>query len=256
MTHPIHIDSDSCIACGLCVDDCLDHNIEIQEDTAVILRDECLFCGHCVAICPQNSVTMDGYPEAPMPLEKGRGLDPDDLLYAIKARRTIRQFKDQAIPKDTIAHIIEAGRFTPTAKNVQGIEYIVLDQDIRAIEDIAVAYFRKLTARKPMIGRDGKPREINDDFFFFGGDKAILICADRADDANLAATSMAMMAEALGLGVLVCGYFTRASQGSKDLQEALSLSKAKPVQCTLVLGYPAVRYQRSAQRNPAHVTWR
>lgn len=250
MTHTLHIDHTDCIGCGQCLGDCPARNLELRKGKARPIRHTCIFCGHCVAICPTGAVSISGYPEAPMALEKGRTLDPDDLLYAIKSRRTIRQFQSRPIPREILDHIIEAGRFTPTAKNRQDVEYLILDESKRAVEDLAVAHFRKLRERT------GKGPEIGDDFFFFGGDKVILVLADRADDASLAAGNMALLAEAHGLGVLICAYFTRAAGGSKPIQEALGISKNKPIQVTLVLGYPKVTYARGVQREPAKVTYR
>ena len=84
-------------------------------------------CGHCVAICPKEAITLTGFDEPPIELTNKPILDPDELLMAIRSRRSIRKFKDKEVSSEIVKQIIEAGRYTPSAKNSQDISYIVLD---------------------------------------------------------------------------------------------------------------------------------
>ena len=59
---------------------------------------------------------------------------------------------------------------------------------------------------------------------------------------------MEFMAEAYGLGVLYSGYFTIAANHSREIKKALGMPRGKKAVATLVLGYPAVKYQRSVPR--------
>ncbi|MEW6101891.1 MAG: nitroreductase family protein [Candidatus Omnitrophota bacterium] len=49
-----------------------------------------------------------------------------DILKAIKIRRSVRDFKQKAIPRKAIETLIEAARFAPTARNVQPWEFIII----------------------------------------------------------------------------------------------------------------------------------
>ncbi len=49
-----------------------------------------------------------------------------EILEIIKKRRSIRVYQDKSIPKDILEKIIDAGRFAPTARNVQPWEFIVI----------------------------------------------------------------------------------------------------------------------------------
>lgn len=49
-----------------------------------------------------------------------------DAIQVIKTRRSIRNFKDQPIPKDMLQNLVDAARFAPTARNVQPWEFIVV----------------------------------------------------------------------------------------------------------------------------------
>ena len=47
--HRIQIDHDKCIGCGMCIKDCVAHNIELKNDKAGVFSNNCIMCGHCVA---------------------------------------------------------------------------------------------------------------------------------------------------------------------------------------------------------------
>ncbi|MDD5197212.1 MAG: nitroreductase family protein [Candidatus Omnitrophica bacterium] len=49
-----------------------------------------------------------------------------DTLDTLKTRRSIRAYQDKAIPKDALKEIIDVARFSPTARNVQPWEFIVI----------------------------------------------------------------------------------------------------------------------------------
>jgi nitroreductase len=48
------------------------------------------------------------------------------LLEVIKNRYSCRKFLDRSIPKELIEKLIDAGRFAPTARNIQPWEFIVI----------------------------------------------------------------------------------------------------------------------------------
>lgn len=50
-----------------------------------------------------------------------------DLQEAIYTRRSIRKYTDRKVPDDVIAQIIEAGTWAPSACNIQGWRFIVID---------------------------------------------------------------------------------------------------------------------------------
>ncbi|MBR2850791.1 MAG: 4Fe-4S binding protein [Anaerotignum sp.] len=113
----VSIDKNKCIGCGMCVKDCFYSVISIQDGKAQV-SGSCFECGHCVAVCPVNAVSI---PELPMEevyeYDENCKMDPENLLRFMQFRRSVRQFKPDAIPKETLKMILEAGRYTPTAGN-------------------------------------------------------------------------------------------------------------------------------------------
>ncbi|MCX5705488.1 MAG: nitroreductase family protein [Candidatus Omnitrophica bacterium] len=51
-----------------------------------------------------------------------------DVLEILKSRRSVRQYSEEQISKEFLEKIVDAARFSPTARNVQPWEFIVITQ--------------------------------------------------------------------------------------------------------------------------------
>jgi len=49
-----------------------------------------------------------------------------EAMEILKIRRSVRAYKDKPIAKEALEKIVDAGRFAPTARNVQPWEFIVI----------------------------------------------------------------------------------------------------------------------------------
>lgn len=253
--HEIRIDTEACTGCGLCLRDCPAGNLSLADRKAGVLTQNCIKCGHCVAVCPSAAVSMTGFEEPPLEIEGPAALDPAQLLRAIRARRSIRQFQDRPVPPETVSRILEAGRLTPTAKNAQDLSYLILQKEIGRWEQPAVRFFRKLLPAARLVTAAARNMTVDDHFFFKNAPAAIVILSKDRVSGSLAASNMALMAEAEGLGVLYSGFYTIAVNHSRALRRELGLRHGAKAVTTLVLGWPAVKYRRAAQREPASVRW-
>lgn len=252
--HEVLIDAEACIGCGLCQGDCPMANIEVADGAARPVSQRCIMCGHCVAICPKGAVSMTGFDEEPVELG-GRGasarVGADELALALKARRSIRQFEPRPVETDVVGRIIEAGRVTPTGGNAQEVEFVVLQEKLPEVERVAVRLFRRLFPFAKRFDPSVARVTIDEHFFFKGAPVAVAVVAKDQVDASLAAANMALMAEACGLGVLYSGFFATAARFSPTLRRMLGLHRGQRVVAALVLGHPAVRYRRTAPKEPA-----
>ncbi|MCX7926721.1 MAG: nitroreductase family protein [Candidatus Omnitrophica bacterium] len=59
-----------------------------------------------------------------------------DCLSVIKRRRSVREFIDKPIPQEVLEAIVDAGRFAPTARNIQPWEFIVVT-DKQSLKNLA-----------------------------------------------------------------------------------------------------------------------
>lgn len=253
--HQILVDLDKCIGCGLCVKECPAHNIGLKNRKAHTLLSDCVFCGHCTAVCPKEAVSISGYPIDTSENRKAEPLNPHQILNVIRNRRSIRKFQDKSVPKEILHQILEAGRLTHTAKNMQDVSYIVLDKEKDKAEQLAVSLFTKLKPLMDFFMPLARQNTIHKHFFFFKAPIVIVILAKDKTNGVLAAQNMEFVAEANGLGVLFSGYFTAAANVSFKLKKALNIPKGKHAAMTLVLGYPDTAYLRPAPREDMHARY-
>lgn len=253
--HVVTIDESLCVGCGLCRDDCVTGRIQMENGKAVLTPEICIKCGHCQAICPENAISLSGYDEAPLPITPDMHVDADALTGQLKARRSVRRFTSREIAPELIERIIEAGRYTPTGSNRQNVSYTVIQKNIEAYEKAGTKVLRVVKRVMDVFSRRYRNLAVDDHFLFKNATAVIVIKAPSVVDGCLAASSMEMMAQSLGLGVFYSGFFTIVTRYSAGIRKRLGVRKGERVATTLVLGHPAVRYQRTAQREPANVIY-
>lgn len=251
--HLITIEADKCIGCSLCAKDCPAGNIRVTDGKAAVKGQNCIKCAHCAAICPNNAIEISGFDEEPVAFAEQTRLNPETLRDALRSRRSIRQFLARQIPDEVIGSIIEAGRQTPTGSNAQNTTYVVLQNEKDSAEEIAVRLFKKLLPFARFVYPAAADIIIDKDFFFKKAPVAVVVVSPDQISASLAASNMALMAEAHGLGVLYSGFFTIAVNNSGKLRKKLGLMRRQKAVTTLVLGYPAVRYKRTAVKEAARI---
>lgn len=251
--HIIHIDAAKCIGCCQCQRDCPASNITVVGKKASLITQDCIKCGHCAAICPAAAIAISGFPEPPEEIEGPVILNPQQLLGALKTRRSIRQFTSRPITQEILTQIIEAGRWTPTAKNAQDVSYLLLQDDIERCEGLAVRLFRRLLPVIKLGNPTAKRTVIDEHFFFKKAPAAIVVLSRNVINGALAASNMELMAQAHGLGVLYSGFFTMAVNHSRALRKALGLKRNERAVTTLVLGYSSAIYHRTVQKEAADV---
>jgi len=59
----------------------------------------------------------------------------NEVLKNIYARRSVRSYDGKKVPEETVREIIKAGTFAPSGMNVQGLRFVVMENQER-IEDL------------------------------------------------------------------------------------------------------------------------
>lgn len=220
--HKIIIEQDKCVGCGLCGKICAAHNITIVAGKAETVMDRCVMCGQCSAVCPKKAISVVGYEDRQIEKDREFRLDPADVLNVIRFRRSVRNFRQQEIPREIIEQMIEAGRLTHTAENKQDVSFVVLQKEKDSVEKLAVRLFRTIKPIADLFSPMARNNKINDSFFFFHAPAVIVISASDQVNGILAAQNMEFVAEANGLGVLYSGFFTMAANASRKIKKAIT----------------------------------
>ena len=133
----IVIEQEKCIGCGLCAKDCPADKIKVESGKAVYTP-ECIQCGHCVAVCPKGAVSIPEYDmdDVEEYTKEAFAVDPEKFLHAVKFRRSIRSYRNHPVEKEKMERILQAGRYTPTAKNRQGCRFIVIQNELEEFKEL------------------------------------------------------------------------------------------------------------------------
>lgn len=146
-----------------------------------------------------------------------------DVLSAIRDRRSIRRYRADPVPLETIERLLDAGRWAPTGGNRQYWKFI-------AVTDPGV--MRMIKRVSPMMWGESPA--------------AIFVCLD-LDRSNLSeearrgygecagfpSQNIMLAAHALGLGSCAVGGFNR-----RAVKEILDVPDDTDVQLLITLGYP------------------
>ncbi len=261
----VSIDSQKCIGCGACVKDCFFQVLHLENGKAAVSGD-CFRCGHCIAVCPKNAVSITDYPmdEVQEYDAETFALKPENLLHFIQFRRTVRQFKQEPIPRNMLEMILEAGRYTPTAANRQDVSYIMIQERLEELQPIlwdGLAEMLKQGVAGPFAYRmqhfcDAHAADPNEDRLFCHANAMLLVLAENPLNGGLAASSMELMAQAQGVGVLYSGFLQRTILATPKAKEFLGMDDSKTLCACMLLGLSDVKYHRTVPRKKAHVTWK
>ncbi len=146
-----------------------------------------------------------------------------DVLEAIKARRSIRQFTDKPIGEDALERLLDAARWAPTASNQQRWRFVVVTSP--PIKELI---------RKFAPGIFATPAAF------------VVICTEKAPDANpwaeatyladcaIAAQNIMLAAYEMGIGSCVALSYAKVA-----VQEILDIPQGVEPLLIVTLGYPA-----------------
>jgi len=270
----MNVDKTKCIGCGECVKDRFPSDIVMDKGKAFIKNVACFKCGHCIAVCPENAISTDEYKmdEVKEYSEESFKIDVENLLNFIKFRRTIRRFKPKDVEAEKLLKIIEAGRFTQTASNLQDVSFIVVKDKLKELKDLT--YDRLKSIAEHSLDGTGQANAVivryanmwlamhkeykanGKDKLFFKAPVVIIVTAKSQVSGALASSNMEFMTNALGLGTLFSGFFVRAANENKEIHDLLHINKGKEIVTCMVIGYPDVEYKRTVPRKAADISWK
>ncbi len=160
-----------------------------------------------------------------MELETER-ISPESFLSLLRGRRSIRHYRPDPVPDDMVDRLLEAGRWAPSANNLQPWVFIVIrDEKIRAQVAQYAAYYtapQAQVSQAPLlivlcgVIRDRIYRE------FLNG------------DVGMAGLQMMLQAKTMGLGTCWIGGLDR-----KAIAGILRVPDYLEIVSLLTVGFPA-----------------
>jgi nitroreductase/NAD-dependent dihydropyrimidine dehydrogenase PreA subunit len=264
------IDQEKCSKCQLCVKECALGYFSVKKNGDIRFNDRlntCNFCGHCIAVCPEKAILFEGIDD----VETFPGIDSpetiidyDQFFNLIRAKRSIRRYKNKKVPNELINKIFEAMRYAPSASNARLWRYLILsDPDkMKKISDEiiktsylymgfqsgeqALQYF-KATGRESIFYK--APHLII--LYYKTIEKNTTIIGLRANDAGIALTYGMLAAESLGLGTCWIGMLQGSVAMNRDILKLLEIKGY--ILGAFTLGFPAVKYRRTVPRAPLKI---
>jgi nitroreductase/NAD-dependent dihydropyrimidine dehydrogenase PreA subunit len=256
----IIVDTNLCKKDGVCVAVCPSGALTLGIDgfPEELQETLCILCGHCVAVCPNDALTHTGLPqEAFLPASKELPA-PAVIDGFLNSRRSVREFKNQSVARETLEALLDVARRAPTASNSQKLHWIVVGggEKVRALSAEAVNWMRASGTGTAKLAQ----WESGYDFILRGAPTVVVACAPEdyawgKPDCAIALTFLELAAEARGLGVCWAGYLTRVAAVHAPLRQALSVPDGYAVCGGLMLGEPRYKYRKVPPRKPLSVQW-
>ncbi|MGP8068458.1 MAG: nitroreductase family protein [Candidatus Bathyarchaeia archaeon] len=161
----------------------------------------------------------------------------NEVLKAIRERRSVFIFTPEPVEDEKIQAVLESGRWAPSFRNSQPWEFIVV-KDLARKRNLSI-----LLAREASIHEDIQ-----------GAPAIIVTCVDPRKDSShfiedgaVATQNMALAAHSLGLASYWVGIFSpRDDKDSleRDVKKILSIPKEYRVVSLLPIGVPAHHLQK------------
>lgn len=266
----INVDQKKCVKCGLCATSCPRGLIHLDSEWPLIAEEVlCIGCGHCVAVCPTSALDNVRAPLAgQVPLADKPALSHDEVYWYMRSRRSIRKFRPEKVPRDTLLKLMDIARFAPTGGNSQGLSYKVIED--RLILDAITCHTVDWLADQAAAGVPAA-RSFSQyvsvylrrkhDVILRDAPHFILAMADKAlvrarENAHFSLAYVELFAPALNLGSCWTGLFEAAAySGYKPLLDLLGIPAEKQLCGSIVVGVPAYRMHRLPDRNPLDIVF-
>jgi len=145
-----------------------------------------------------------------------------ELFEAIYTRRSVRSFSSQEISEQDLTKIIDAGRWAPSACNVQGWRFIVVDDPHtkRSLIDLGAASFLEKAPLGVLVVYDNQTDNLE--------------YADYVQSAAASIQNMLLAAHALGIGGCWICHLPR----KEELRSLLAIPSHYDPIAYVALGYP------------------
>ena len=245
-----------------------------------------------MAVCPEGAIVIHGrtlYPEHLFHLPKAADIaDYDGVLNLYHHRRSIREFTEQEVSQELIDKILAAAQTAPMGLPPSDVYVTVISgkEKVRSFSEDFVSHLSSmkwlfsnpiLWMMRPFLGKENYDLFKNfinpalDAYIDFMKKGENIVTYDAPlmlyfygspycdpVDPIVAATYAMTAAESLGLGTCMLGSIHPLIQNgkkAKQFREKYQIKSTSKEGIVLIVGYPAVKYQKGIRRTFASVDY-
>ncbi|PWR73811.1 nitroreductase family protein [Methanospirillum lacunae] len=268
----IIVQDKSCNRCGVCADICPMGIIHSSLDGEIPFVAEsqaawCVSCGQCSSFCPTGALTLEkDQGLTPEPAWNGNGLSPELLVSYLKSRRSIRNFKNEPVSRETIEALLDVARYAASGGNGQPVQWLII-HDPEKVQKVAKAVIDWM---RTLVGSN-HPLSKYIPILITGWENGLdPICRNAPHlliphipeeipiahvDGIIALTHVDIAAPAFGVGTCWGGFVALASQESSEIRDIYALPAGRKPLYAMMFGYPKYRSASIPTRNKAVITW-
>ncbi|MBZ4643073.1 MAG: 4Fe-4S dicluster protein [Deferribacteraceae bacterium] len=257
------VDEKLCIACKNCVEDCpvkiigFDGLPFVKDDSA------CLMCQHCLAVCPTGALSIFGKNPLKSINSQEINIDGNELEKFIKYRKTIRKFKQDELPLETINKLIEVTSYAPSGHNSKKTMLTVTGtkKETDSLINLMMDRFEKYLENNRLPGKYGflkyvlyQYKKKGIDITFRGAPHIIITSIPEGDNISYVDTIIALSyfeiyAHSLNIGTVWSGIGKYYFDLMPELKDFLQIPPGYKIGYLMGFGFSAVKYYRTAQHD-------
>jgi nitroreductase/NAD-dependent dihydropyrimidine dehydrogenase PreA subunit len=273
MNHVV-VDPSRCLHDGICVANCPMSLLDLEETPAGRLPtsdkgERCVACGHCVSVCRAGALALTSLSRADLrDIRPEHAITPEQAEQLLQSRRSIRRYREKAVPRDLIERALDSARFAPSGLNLQPVAWTVIDgrEKVHALASAVRDFAADLLAKKhPMAERLDFARFVGEwdkgqDTILRDAPAVVLAHTLAADPmgpgaATIAMTYFQLAAIALGLGTCWAGYLQIALAMSAAVAKLAGIPEGRQSHGASMVGYAKHGYVAIPPRKPLQVSW-
>ena len=187
-------------------------------------------------------------------------MDVNQVIEALKSRRSIRSFEEKAVPESAIQMLLEAATYAPSAINIQPWKFTIVTNkaEMKSFSDTAK---QALLQTLPDVADEGLERlksalrnpQYN---IFYGAPLLVFISGAQSqfavNDCSMAAQNMMLAAYTLGMGSCWIGTAALSANTPKGKTD-LGVPEDNQVYAAIIFGYPKGGFPKAPEKRPAQV---
>jgi nitroreductase/NAD-dependent dihydropyrimidine dehydrogenase PreA subunit len=263
------VDQDRCAKDGICVNVCGLGLLELGEDGLPRSRkpERCIACGHCMAVCSHDALHLETVERgALVPIDPQLTPRAEQVEQVLRARRSIRVYRDAPVSRTDIQRIIDTANMAPSGVNQHPIRWTVLSgrEKLRALSQHVIDWMHLAIEKEPQTAAflnlasivrnwpKHDPLRGAPHLVVAHGAKANPMTAGSGP---IAMTYFELAAQANGVGTCWAGYLMMAARSYAPLLDALEIPEQNAVVGAMMFGYSKIRFRYVPARPAPEVNW-